>query len=194
MHRFFLKLSQVMAYLGGVMLVALIVLICVSVVGRSLNGMLHSDLITGIMPGVANALLSLGIGPVNGDFEMIESGVAFSIFAFLPLCQITGGHASVDIFTARFPDGLNRILRMVTEIVFAAVLVLIAVQLYAGMLSKIDSGQTTLLLEYPVWWGYALSLLGAVAAAAVAVYLAIMRVLECFSGQAILPADLGADH
>ena len=183
-----------MAYLGGVMLVALIVLICVSVVGRSLNGMLHSDLITGIMPGVANALLSLGIGPVNGDFEMIESGVAFSIFAFLPLCQITGGHASVDIFTARFPDGLNRILRMVTEIVFAAVLVLIAVQLYAGMLSKIDSGQTTLLLEYPVWWGYALSLLGAVAAAAVAVYLAIMRVLECFSGQAILPADLGADH
>lgn len=194
MHRFFLKLSHIMAYLGGVMLVALIVLICVSVGGRSLNGILHSDLITGLMPGVATALLSLGIGPVNGDFELIESGVAFSIFAFLPLCQITGGHASVDIFTAKFPDRVNRVLRMVTEIVFAAVLVLIAVQLYLGLLSKMESGQTTLLLEYPVWWGYALSLTGAAAAAAVSVYLAVMRSIECVAGQAILPADLGADH
>lgn len=194
MHRFFLKLSQVMAYLGGLMLVGLIVLICLSIVGRSMNGVLHSDLIEGFMPGLATAILALGVGPVNGDFELIEAGVAFSIFAFLPLCQITGGHASVDIFTSKLSDGANRVLRTLTEIVFAAVLVLIAVQLFAGLLSKMDSGQTTLLLEFPVWWSYALSLTGAVVAAVVAVYLAVMRIMELLQGQDILPADLGADH
>lgn len=194
MHRFFLKLSQVMAYLGGLMLVGLIVLICTSIVGRSMNGVLHSDLIEGFMPGLATAILALGVGPVNGDFELIEAGVAFSIFAFLPLCQITGGHASVDIFTSKLSDGANRVLRTLTEIIFAAVLGLIAVQLFAGLLSKMDSGQTTLLLEFPVWWSYALSLTGAVVAAVVAVYLAVMRIMELLQGQDILPADLGADH
>lgn len=193
-HHFFSKLSRLMAYLGGIMLVGLILLICISVVGRSLNGALHSDLIQGVMPGFAAALIALGVGPVNGDFELIEAGVAFSIFAFLPLCQITGGHASVDIFTSKLPDGLNRVLRTLTDIVFAAVLVLIAVQLYAGMISKLSSGQTTFLLEFPVWWGYALSLVGAVVAAVVAVYLAIMRIIELVQGRDILPADLGADH
>ena len=193
-YRFFLKLSLVMAYLGGIMLVGLILLTCVSVIGRSLNGVLHSDFIEGLMPGVATALLGMGIGPINGDYELIEAGIAFSIFAFLPLCQISGAHATVDIFTAKLSDRNNRILRMIIEVVFAAVLVLIAMQLYEGMQSKMRSGQTTLLIEFPVWWGYRLSLIGARVAAAVAVYLAIMRIAECFTGRAILPVDEGADH
>jgi len=193
-YRFFLKLSQVMAYLGGTMLCALILLTCVSVLGRSLAGFLHGDFMEGAMPGVAAALLGLGIGPVNGDFELIEAGVAFSIFAFIPLCQITGGHASVDIFTSRLSDRVNRILRALTEVVFAAILVLIAWQLFQGMLSKMSSGQTTFLIEFPIWWAYLLSLTGAVVAGVVGTYLALMRVQEFLSGRAILPADLGADH
>ena len=192
-HRFFLKLSQVMAYLGGVMLVGLILLVCMSVVGRSLNGILHSDVIAATIPGIATFLLNLGIGPVNGDFELIEAGVAFSIFAFLPLCQITGGHASVDIFTSRFPAGVNRVLRTVTEVLFAGVLVLIAWTLSQGMLSKMNSGQTTFLIEFPLWWAYALSLTGAVVAAFVGVYLALARLGELVTGRIILPVDLGAD-
>lgn len=183
-----------MAYLGGIMLSALILLTCVSVIGRSLSTLLHSDFIEGLMPGVATALLGLGIGPVNGDFELIEAGVAFAIFAFLPLCHITGGHASVDIFTSRFSDRANRVLRALTEVLFAAVLVLIAWQLFQGMLSKMSSGQTTFLIEFPIWWAYLLSLSGAVVAAIVAVYLACVRVQEILSGRIILPADLGADH
>ena len=33
------------------------------------------------------------------DYELVEAGVAFAIFAFIPLCQIYGSHATVDIFT-----------------------------------------------------------------------------------------------
>lgn len=193
LHRFFLKTAQVMAYLGGVMLAGLVIMTCLSVLGRSLNGALHGDLAQSLMPGFADTLLGLGIGPVTGDFELIEAGIAFAIFAFIPYCQITGGHASVDIFTSRLSGTPDRLLRMLTEVVFAAVLVLIAVQMCAGMISKWESGQTTLLLQYPVWWGYALSLTGAVVAACIGVYLACLRCAELVSGQHILPADPGAE-
>jgi len=62
--------------------------------------------------------------------------------------------------------------------VFAAILVLIAARLAAGMDSKMQSGQTTLLLQFPLWWADALSLTGAAAAAIVSVYMALVRVLE----------------
>ena len=194
MYALMLRLSRLMAYLGGAMLTLLVLLTCASILGRSLNGMLHSDFFQTSLGGMSAWLLDLGIGPVNGDFELIEAGIAFSIFAFLPLCQITGGHATVDVFTSRMSQRVNRILRMVIEVVFAAVLVLIAVQLYSGMMSKLNSGQTTLLIEFPVWWAYALSLVGAVMAAVVAVYLAAMRVAEGLTGRAILPDEAGADH
>ena len=194
MYRAILRLSQLMAWLGGAMLTALILLVCLSVVGRELNSILHGDVMSGLAPGLATWLLDLGVGPVNGDFELVEAGIAFSIFAFLPLCQITGGHAAVDVFTNYLPDPANRGLRLVTDIVFAAVMVLIAWQLWLGLLSKLDAGQTTFLLEMPVWWAYALSLLGAVVAAVVACYIAAVRLRETLTGTTILPADLGAEH
>ncbi|MCF7699507.1 TRAP transporter small permease [Loktanella sp. M215] len=194
MYSAFLRLSQLMAWLGGAMLALLILLVCASVVGREINSILHGDLATTLAPGFATWLLDLGVGPVNGDFELVEAGIAFSIFAFLPLCQITGGHASVDVFTNYLPDGINRALRVVTDLVFAAVMVLLAWQLWLGLLSKKSSGQTTFLLEMPVWWAYALSLVGAVVAAGVACYIASVRVRETLTGTAILPDDLGAEH
>lgn len=180
--------------LGGLALSALIVLTCLSIAGRSLNSVLHSDFVQGLVPGLANALLSTGVGPINGDFELVEAGMAFTIFAFLPLCQLKGAHACVDIFTAKLPLRINRFLRLLIEIIFAAVLVIIAVQLFAGMESKRGSGQTTLLLQFPVWWGYVISIPGAIAAALVSIHIAASRFLEVTTGRAILPIDLESDH
>jgi len=194
MYQFFYRLSRAMAYLGGLMLVVLIVIICTSTLGRSMNGVLHSDEVMSVMPALARWLIDAGIGPINGDFELVEAGVAFTIFAFLPLCQITGGHASVDIFTSRFPPRLNRVLQMLIDLLFAFVLILIAVQLFGGLQSKLRSGQTSFLIEFPVWWGYALCMSGAVAAAAVSVYVAAMRVLCVVTGRDLLPRMEGAEH
>ena len=188
MYRFFNALSRFMAYLGGIMLVLLIVLTCVSVVGRSLNGIFHSGFFESLAPGFAKWALDIGVGPVNGDFELIEAGVAFSIFAFMPLCQITRGHASVEILTKKFSPFINYLLQFIIDMMFALVLLLVAVQLYSGMQSKMRSGQTTLLLEFPVWWGYALCLVGAFAAAAVAFYIAFIRSAELYKKKAILPS------
>lgn len=191
MYKYFNGFSRLIAYLGGLVLVALILVTCVSVTGRALNGLLHGDLLQNIAPAFAQWAIDLGVGPVNGDFEIIEAGVAFSIFAFLPLCQITNSHASVEIFTNALSPKSDRVLQLVIDTVFALVLVLIAIQLYNGMLSKMNSGQTTLLLEFPVWWGYAICMLGAVVAAIVSVYVAFVRIAELYSGQQILPSAQG---
>ena len=189
MHRFFLKLSQGFAYQGGLVLPGLIVMTCLAVLGRKAADLLHGMVTADQFPGVAQAMLDTGVGSIRGDFELIEAGIAFAIFAFLPLCQISGGHATVDVFTARLPPRADRALRAATEVVFAAVLVLIAVQLGAGMVSKFQSGQTTSLLQFPLWWAYALSLTGAVAATVVAVYIAVMRVSEALTGRRLLPVE-----
>jgi len=194
MHVVISLLSRLFAIIGGVALGVLIVLTCLSVVGRALNTVLHGDVVQAVIPGMADRLLATGIGPIDGDFELVQVGMAFAIFAFLPLCQLNGSHASVDIFTSRLPLRANRVLRLMIELLFTAVLVLIAVQLFAGMESKRGSGQTTLLLQYPVWWGYAACVPGAIVAASVSVYITIARVLEVVTGQEVLPPELEADH
>ncbi len=192
MHRLMNKFARAMAVSGGLVLFILIVITCLSVAGRALNTVFHGW-IGDLMPIMSQWFLDLGVGPILGDFELVEAGVAFAIFASMPLCQITAGHASVDIFTNILPRGINRFLRMIVEIVFAAVLVLIVWRLYEGMLSKRGYGETTFLLQFPIWWAYAASLVGAAAAAISGIYMACIRIIEFFVGHRIVSDELGAE-
>ena len=188
------RAARLFAVLGGLVLSTLIVMTCLSIVGRAINSALHGDLAQTLFPALSAALLATGVGPINGDFELVEAGMAFAIFAFLPLCQLSGAHASVDIFTTRLPPRIESLLRTIVEIVFAAVLVLIAVQLFLGMESKRHSGQTSFLLQFPVWWAYAGALSGAVVAALVSLYVALMRSVEFISGKQMLRHDEERTH
>ena len=185
-HQAMERFARALAVLGGLVLSSLILLTCLSVLGRVLNTLLHGPVAT-LAPEMSQWLLDLGVGPILGDFELVEAGVAFAIFSFIPYCQITSGHATVDILTNLFPARLTRVLQAVIEIVFAAVLVLIAWKLYDGMLSKKSYGETTFLLEFPIWWSYAASLVAAVAAAIAGVYMAAARLYELVTNRQVIP-------
>jgi len=193
MQRRIEALARLMAILGGLVLTVLILLTCVSVVGRSLNSLFHGP-IEKFAPGFAEWAINMGVGPINGDFELVEAGVAFAIFAFIPLCQLQSGHAVVDIFTSNLPTQVNRVLQMVIDFVFAAVLVLIAVQLFGGLQTKLRAGEETFILQFPVWWGYAASLVPAIVSAIVGVYIAGIRFLEVMSGKTMLASPGEANH
>lgn len=186
------KLARTMALIGGAVLTALILMTCLSVLGRSLNTLFHGTL-GDHMPGFSKWMLDIGVGPINGDFELVEAGVAFAIFAFLPLCQLRSGHAVVDVFASRLSHRGMQLLRAIIEVVFAAVLILIAVQLFDGTTSKYQYGETTFLLQFPVWWSYAASSVAAGIAALVGIYVAVVRILEFKTSTAIL-ADDGTEH
>lgn len=203
MHRFFLSLSKWMAILGGFVLSALVAIVVLSILGRELNAALHNDFFQTNMKGLADWMLAvelpgiwgpIKLGPFNGDYELVEAGMAFTIFAFLPLTQISSGHATVDIFTSWMPERADRVLTTVIDVVFAVVLVIIAVQLWQGTVNKHDRGQTTFLLQFPLWWAYAASLVGAIMAAIVSVYLALLRIAELATGRRFASAGEGASH
>ena len=194
MYKYVDKLARGCALLGGSALFALILMVCVSIIGRSLNGVLHLESVQSAFPAAAAWLLDFGIGPVNGDYEIVEAGMAFTVFAFLPICQLQVAHASVNILHSVLSSSLKRVLALLTDVVFALVLVVIAWKLFEGMESKRSSQQVTFLLQYPLWWAYACSMLGATAAALIGVYMAVMRFLELVKRRDLMPAEPGSSH
>lgn len=176
MHKLFVWLAEALALVGGLVLTALIMLICASVLGRGANTFGHSAWLTEHFPHLSEQLISTGIGPVSGDFELVEAGIAFAIFAFLPICQLRAGHASVDIFTSFMPQRFNQFLVAFWECVLAVIIVLISWRLFMGLQDKLNYGETTYMLQFPVWWAYAASFTASLLAAIIAVYCASSRV------------------
>lgn len=171
LHAAIERLAAVMALLGGVVLCLLVVMVCVSVSGRELSDLAHA----GPLGSIGEWLINLGVGPILGDFELVEAGIAFAIFSFLPLTQLKGAHAKVDVFTSGMGEGVNRALGTFWSIVMAAVIVLITWRLFIGMQDKIRYGETTYLIQFPIWWAYAASLIAAICASIVSIYCAAMR-------------------
>jgi TRAP-type C4-dicarboxylate transport system permease small subunit len=191
MPRLIQSLARLTALAGGLVLIGLIVLTTLSIFGRSVNKFLHNDFFESTFTGLSQWILDLGVGEINGSYELLEAGVAFAIFSFLPLAQLYGSHATVDIFTSFLPGRSNRWIAAFWEVVLAAVIVLIVVQLFSGMERYIRNGQTTLFLQFPVWWAYAASFSAGVVACIVAAYTAVMRIVEAVRDQNILPSEMG---
>lgn len=168
-----------MALLGGLVLACLIVVTCISVAGRLLNTVGHYAFIKENIPFLSSILTQAG--PILGDFELVEAGVAFAIMAFLPWCQLNRSHASVEVFTGFLPKTTNRFLAFFWELVFAFVIFVITWRLYVGTTDKMRYGETTFLLQFPVWWGYAACCAAAVIACIIAVYSAWLHAREVFS-------------
>lgn len=194
MHSVMMTLSRGLAMIGGIVLSALILMTCISILGRHASSALNSDMVQSVAPGLAAWLLGIGVGPIYGDFELTELGMGFAVFCFLPLCQITAGHARVDIFTSFLRDAINRWLRLIIELVFLAAIALIAWRLSLGMSSRMRTGQTTYLLEWPVWWPYAACMAAASVAVIVALYMVYIRTIEAVTGKDIIGEGGESEH
>lgn len=169
----------------------LIAITCFSILGRSGNTLAHSEFLRTYFPPLADGLLALGVAPLLGDFELVEVGIAFAIFAFLPICQLHSGHATVDIFTSHLPMRAKQFLITFWEVVLTAIIVLISWRLSVGMMDKFGNGQTSFLLQFPIWWGYALSFVASLGAVVVALYCAFARVRWFVTGYNSLPSAHG---
>lgn len=128
-------LSQVLALIGGLLLLAVTTLVVASVSGR--------------------ALIWAGLGPVPGDFELVEAATALAVFCFLPWCQLERGHVSVDVFADMMGPRVDAALQVVFNGLMTGAAAFILWRLWAGMQDKMQYNETTFILQFPVWWGYA---------------------------------------
>lgn len=137
---------------GGVCLLAVVAMTCISVIGRAFTP----------------------FGPIRGDFELVEIGVGFAVFCFLPWCHFWRGNATVDLFESFFGQRLNRILDLIADLLILAVATVLAWRIWAGLLEKLRYQETTMILQFPVWIAYSLCLVGAAGFVVVAVF-CVMR-------------------
>jgi TRAP-type C4-dicarboxylate transport system permease small subunit len=131
-----------------------------------------------LMSVASIVLRALGLQPVQGDFELVQVGLAVCVTLLLPWCQLQGGNIIVDFFTARLRKHWQRRLDAIGCLLFAAVIALVAWRTGAGAVSLKSAGETTMLLGFPLWIGYAAMTPGLVLTAAAALYSAAAAWLE----------------
>jgi TRAP-type C4-dicarboxylate transport system permease small subunit len=122
------RLSGAVAVTGGALSLAVALLVVGSVVGRRF----------------LNA-------PIPGDFELVQMATAIAVFSFLPYCQARRGNIVVDSFTTRLPPRVNAVIDAFWDLVYAGMMGLMTACLAVGTLDHIRNGQTTMVLQFPIW-------------------------------------------
>ncbi len=114
------------------LLLAIVLMSLVSIVGRKLIAM-----------------------PVPGDIELLQMGTAVASAAMLPYCEMVRGHLRVDFFTASLRPRVRRLLDATSHLLLALVATLIAWRTGAAALSLRAVGETSMMLDLPVWLAWA---------------------------------------
>lgn len=151
-------LAKALAVIGGMALVMVVIITVISVIGR--------------------ALIPLGLGPVPGDYEIVQAGVLFAIFCSLPITQYLRGHADVSLLTDAFPARVGAILELIMDLLMLAATVFIVWRFAVGMVDKYQNREVTLILHMPLWWTYAAAMLGALGMTIVSAYCVVR---SCFN-------------
>jgi TRAP-type C4-dicarboxylate transport system permease small subunit len=124
----FESLAKACSIVGGLILTALTLMTCYSVVGRNFFG---------------NALI--------GDFELTAIACGISMAFFMPLCQLRHGNIIVDFFTAnrsaRFNHGLDRF----GDLLMAVIFVLLAWRTGRAAWVAEENMGASMLLGFPDW-------------------------------------------
>jgi TRAP-type C4-dicarboxylate transport system permease small subunit len=159
-ERFANQLSKGLVFFGGTVLTALAFMTVLSTIGRAFVG------------------LQIGLGPIPGDFELVEAGTAVSVFCFMSWCQLNQGHVTVDIFTNQFGQRANALLILIGNSLIFIVAFVIAWRLWMGFGEQVTwfsqpirdligfgykpfTNNTTYILGMPFWYSYLLSFIGA---------------------------------
>lgn len=142
---FLRQLSVALAYLGGAVISAVGIMSAISIIGRSAASK-----------------------PITGDFELVEIGVAVAGSLFLPYCQAVSGHIVVDFFTQRAGPRTIRLLDQFGALLMAVMLLVVGWRTAVAAADIARSGETSMLLGFPIWIGYACAVPGVIVAGIIA--------------------------
>ena len=153
LHRIADFLARGLALGGGLVLLVIIVMTCISITGRvfvpfEIEWMMFGQ--------------PFKLGPIRGIYDMTEIAMAAAIFAFLPLTQFREAHARVDLFQRVIPKKLDQLLDLLFNVIMTAFAAVGTWRLFLGLQDKLAYGEITLIAQIPVWQGFAAAMVGAV--------------------------------
>ncbi|MDP1902235.1 MAG: TRAP transporter small permease subunit [Rubrivivax sp.] len=126
------KLAKLCAVAAGVLLTAIALMTCASLVGRNTTGW-----------------------TLVGDFELSGSAAGAAIALFMPWCQLQRGNIIVDFFTARASAALQDHLDRLGALLLALAFGLLAWRSTVGGLSAWNTHAGSMMLGFPEWAVYA---------------------------------------
>lgn len=116
------------AYAGGLIFICLVIMSVASIVGRKLFS-----------------------APVPGDVELLQMAAAFASASFFAYCHLMQGDVKVDFFTAHMATSRRLILDSIGSLLIGLLGLLLAWRTAAGALSLKEAGESSAILEIPVW-------------------------------------------
>lgn len=125
-------LAKLCAVLAGLLLTAITLMTCASLIGRN----------------------TVGITLV-GDFELTGVAAGAAIAMFLPWCQVRRGNIIVDFFTTRASAGTNAALDRFGALLLGVAMALLAWRTVLGGINAFETQSGTMMLGFPVWVTYA---------------------------------------
>jgi TRAP-type C4-dicarboxylate transport system permease small subunit len=137
------------AVIGGLVFVALVVMEIVSIVGRKLVAM-----------------------PVPGDMEVLQMCSAFAASTFFAYCHLNHGDVKVDFFTHNWSPAKVAWLDAMGSLLLALFAALIAWRTAAGAWTLKEAGETSAILDWPLWLTQMSMVPGFVLLAAAGLYMA----------------------
>ncbi len=144
------NLSKLSAILAGLLMTAITLLTCVSIIGRETLGK-----------------------TVPGDFELVGLATGAAVGLFMPLCQLHRGNIIVDFFTARVPHRINAQLDRFGALLLGLCFVLLAWRAGLGGLNSWQTNSSTMLLGVPEWYAYVTMVPGFLLTAVIALHQAV---------------------
>lgn len=122
------RLTRPVAILGGMLALAVALLVVTSVLLRWLFN-----------------------APIDGDFEFVKMATAVAIFAYLPYTQARRGNIMVDTFTGWLPPSVTTVLDALWDIAYALLMGYVAYCLVFGTFDALKSGETTMQRQILIW-------------------------------------------
>ena len=122
------SLAKLCAILAGLLLTAITLMTCGSLIGRNLLGR-----------------------TIVGDFELVGAAAGAAIALFLPWCQARRGNIIVDFVTSGATAGTKELLDRVGALLFALVLALMSWRTTVGGLNAWKSSSGTMMIGFPEW-------------------------------------------
>ncbi len=160
------SMARFMALAGGAMLVAILILVVVSVVGRKILAM-----------------------PVPGDVELTSFAAAIATAWFFPWCHIVAGDVKVDFFTNRWSPRTIAFLEAIGSLLIAVLAIVIAWRTVVAAFSIHEAQEISAILAVPTWISYAGMVPGFVLLALVALDSVFRHAREVFGPQPALGAQ-----
>ena len=121
-------LAKLCAIAAGVLLTAMTLMTCVSLIGRNLVGM-----------------------TIVGDFELSGAAAGAAVALFMPWCQARRGNIIVDFFTAKASERTVQGLDRFGALLLGLTMALLTWRTTLGGLNAWKSGSGTMLIGFPEW-------------------------------------------